>query len=85
MGYIIEYMYNSSRIRTTFWVIINNNKTIVEKRLIFDSLENLYEQSKSFINTYLINNMIVHPSKRKITESKYKMMCDFIAYYESKT
>lgn len=77
MGYIIEHHKNS--IYTTFWIFEEDdkkNEKITDKRFSFISLEDLYEKSKLFVNSDLINYSLLH-------QSKYRMMCDFITYYET--
>ncbi len=78
MGYIIEYY--DKKIYVTFWVFNGDieNEELNEKRIIYNSLDNLYEQSKIFVKSDLINYSLLH-------KSQYKMMCDFIRYYETKT
>ena len=77
MGYIIEH-YNDN-ICVTFWVFIKegDETKIEEKQIVYNSLEILYKDSKLFIKSDLINYSLLH-------ESKYKMMYDFIKYYEEK-
>jgi hypothetical protein len=72
-------------IYTTFWAgpigpttKSENNTEIEEKKIIYSSLDNLYEQSKIFVESDLINHSLLH-------QIKYKMMCDFISHYESQT
>ncbi len=76
MGYIIEQY--GQNIYTTFWAFQEDNTEIEEKKIIYSSLNNLYEQSKIFVESDLINHSLLH-------QSKYKMMCDFISHYESQT
>jgi hypothetical protein len=75
MGYLVE-RYDNGTIYTTFWFFTNNAEEINEKIIIFKSLRHLYDESKIYVNSGLINHNLLH-------ESKYKMMCDFIKYYEN--
>ena len=65
-------------IYTTCWAFQEDNEKIEEKGIIYNSLDNLYKQSKLFVESDLINHSLLH-------QSKYKMMCDFINHYETKT
>jgi len=65
-------------IYTTFWAFQKDNEKIEEKRIVYSSLDNLYKQSKIFVESDLINHSLLH-------QSKYKMMCDFISHYETQT
>ena len=75
MGYLVEN-YDNGSINAKFWVFTNNGEEINEKNVKFNSLRDLYDESKIFVNSDLINHSLLH-------ESKYKMMCDFIKYYEN--
>lgn len=67
-GYIIEE--DDGKIYTTFW---SEEK---EVRMYYNSLDHLYEKSKLFVGSNLINYSELH-------KSQYKMMCDFIAYHDN--
>lgn len=81
-GYVIE-KYNN-KIYVTFWVQKNlcqhpeciECSDYNEKNMYYNSIESLYEKSKMFVNSQLINYSLLH-------QSQYKMMTDFITYYET--
>jgi hypothetical protein len=74
MGYIIEDI--DHRIYVTFWAFTEDSNKITEKRMSYNSLHHLYNESKVFITSSLINYSTLH-------RSKYRMMCDYIRYYET--
>jgi hypothetical protein len=62
----------------TFWVFENdntNNKKYHEKQIIYNSLESLYNDSKRGIDQDLVTHALLQ-------QSKHKMICDFINYYD---
>jgi hypothetical protein len=67
---------SNSGIYVTYWAFINNDEEILEKRVFYNSMSDLYEESKLFVNSLLTNRSLLH-------QSKYKMMRDFIKYYET--
>lgn len=74
MGYLIEQKGSAPEVYTTFWVF-NADGELQEKKVFYNSLYHLYEESKIFVKSPLITYSLLH-------ESKYKMLCDFIPYYE---
>jgi hypothetical protein len=75
MGYEIGYT-KCNRIFTKFWAFTNDGVMDEIKNVRYVSLNDLYEKSKIFVNSSLINYSLLH-------KSRYKMMCDFIEYYEN--
>ena len=72
-GYIIEH--HNNLIHVTFWAF-TDDENIVERNVCYNSLDDLYNESKLFIRSSLIDLSLLH-------KSKYKMMCDFVKYYEA--
>jgi hypothetical protein len=76
-GYIIEHGIRGG-IVVSFWTFndTTSNDGYAERAILYKSLENLYEHTKEFVESALIDYSPLHISK-------YKMCGDFIAYYES--
>ena len=73
-GYIIEH-YGNCGVHVTFWIFKGHDEKYHEKRLLYNSMKSLYDDSKQFMESDLINFTLLH-------QIKYKMMCDFIKYYD---
>ena len=74
MGYTVEYGANHL-IYTTYWVFSDDNEELLERHVSFHSLCHLYDESVAFVHSQLIDYTPLH-------KSKYKMMRDFIEFYE---
>lgn len=73
MGYTVKQETNG--IYATFWVFTDNDEEILEKHVRFHSLRHLYDASKLFVQSDLVDYSLLH-------QSQCKMMRDFIAYYD---
>jgi hypothetical protein len=73
-GYIIEH-YGNCGVHVTFWICKGDDEKYEEKRGLYNSMKSLYDDSKRFMELDLINDSLLQ-------QSKYKMMYDFIKYYD---
>lgn len=71
-GYIIEH--HGYKITVTNWIFEGDNEKY-DERVMYDSMESFYDDSKRFVKSDLVNYSLLH-------KSRYKMMCDFIKYYD---
>lgn len=77
-GYLIERSPDKGEVFVTFWFFErDDDDEYQEKRCMYNSMNALYQDAKVFVESDLINHSPLHIAK-------YKMMTDYIKYYEGK-